>query len=182
LIGLVAFVAIWVVFLFNTSDSDKASEASHFVGAKISNVNVLDGGGQSMTLYSALESPDAPYTLISMWATWCAPCIEELPLLEAREQYFKNNGVALMLMNYDIGTQDVPTRKKVTDWLNENRINLATNFDPAEGLLESLSVYALPYNVLLSKDGEILYVKNGLFEEDKIMAAIRNHGEMAKEN
>lgn len=50
---------------------------SSFAGETIPEVTVVNPGGEELTL-SELEEP----VLLNLWATWCAPCVVEMPLLD----------------------------------------------------------------------------------------------------
>lgn len=44
---------------------------------------------------------DTQTVVINFWATWCKPCVEELPYFESLNQKYKNEGVKLMLVSLD---------------------------------------------------------------------------------
>src|SRR5690606_36068389 len=44
---------------------------------------------------------DTQTVVINFWATWCKPCVEELPHFESLNQKYKNEGVKLMLVSLD---------------------------------------------------------------------------------
>ncbi|WP_296317326.1 TlpA disulfide reductase family protein [Winogradskyella sp. UBA3174] len=39
--------------------------------------------------------------VVNFWATWCAPCVKELPYFEAVNEYYKNDGVEVLLVSLD---------------------------------------------------------------------------------
>ena len=44
---------------------------------------------------------DTQTVVINFWATWCKPCVEELPYFESLNQKYKNKGVKLILVSLD---------------------------------------------------------------------------------
>ncbi len=53
-------------------------------------------------LQKVLQAPNDKVLIVNFWATWCAPCIKELPLLE--KLHAENSGVEILLvsMDYDL--------------------------------------------------------------------------------
>ncbi len=43
-----------------------------------------------------------PVKVVNFWATWCAPCVKEMPLFEKLNQQDKNSKVILVSMDYDL--------------------------------------------------------------------------------
>ena len=71
------------------SEPNKASSAF--------NLEVYDFEGLETYLY---RSDEKTY-VINFWATWCAPCIKELPHFEALHANYKENGVEVILVSLD---------------------------------------------------------------------------------
>ena len=62
--------------------------------------------------------------LVNFWATWCAPCIKEMPSLDRLKSKFEKNFDVIAI------SLDRDGKKKVTDFFNENKIiNLEKFFD-----------------------------------------------------
>ena len=95
---------------------------------------------------------DGKVILLNFWATWCPPCLKEIPgFIELQEQYgdqgFQVIGIA------------VDNEKAVRDYVNEVKINypvIAAEFEA----IELSSRYgnrmgALPYSVIINRESEI---------------------------
>ena len=123
-------------------------------------VAALDGG--------TLRLPDA-YSgrpvLINLWASWCGPCIEEMPELDryAREQ--GTNGVQVLGIALD-------DRDAVEDFLQRIPVAYAIALDtpgPADaGVKLGNPRGVLPYTALVSADGRLLKQKIGPFQHGEI--------------
>ena len=58
--------------------------------------------------------------MINFWATWCAPCVKELPYFEKVNKEFKNKNVEVILLSLDFPSQ---IETKLIPYLKRNKIN-----------------------------------------------------------
>lgn len=65
-----------------------------------------------------LQDPSDKVLVVNFWATWCAPCIKELPLLEKLHQENSNARVLLVSMDYDLD----PDIEKVVRFQNRKKL------------------------------------------------------------
>lgn len=85
--------------------------------------------------------------LVNLWATWCAPCITELPQLASLPD---KQGVAVLAVS-----QDMAPAKDVTAFLAKRKLEaLPLALDPENGLGFAYATGVLPTTVLYSADGE----------------------------
>ena len=52
-------------------------------------------------LLAAVNRPGAKATLVNVWATWCAPCVKEMPELLRLEREYRDKGLRVMLVSAD---------------------------------------------------------------------------------
>lgn len=64
-------------------------------------------------------SSDSVY-VINFWATWCKPCVEELPAFEKLNETYKNQKVKVLLVSLDFKSQ---YDKKVVPFVKKNKLN-----------------------------------------------------------
>lgn len=95
--------------------------------------------------------------VFSFWATWCAPCIQEL---EAISEVYEDWKTELNIEIIAVSTDDSRTQKRVKPLVNgkgwEYKILLDTNQD----LKRKLSIANIPYLVVV-KNEKIVFIQNG---------------------
>ena len=96
-----------------------------------------------------LEDFKGNLILLNFWATWCAPCKEEMPSLDL----LKNNSYLdnLKIFPINVGQEN---EEKAIDFFNDLKIkNLDTYFDSSITLAKKFSLRGIPTTILLNKDG-----------------------------
>jgi len=99
--------------------------------------------------------------LVNFWATWCAPCIKEMPSLDRLES--KING------DFDVIAISVDRDgvEKVTDFFDENKIsNLEKFFDIKNSLAKEMNLYGVPTSFFVNKEGDLIGYYQGDMEWD----------------
>jgi thiol-disulfide isomerase/thioredoxin len=78
-----------------------------------------------------IHASESPLTIINLWATWCAPCLEEIPYFEQLRDKYDMKNVRIILLSLD-RPKDVETRvKPCMDQLRiENEVWVLTEKDP----------------------------------------------------
>ena len=126
----------------------------------------LDGRAQAFAQW------DGRVVLLNFWASWCAPCIEEMPLLDRYQQRHAARGLQVVGIASD-GAE--PTR----EFLAERPVQYPILVDDPE--LGDLSRElgnrhgVLPYSVLVGRDGRILARHAGNFSEESLERWVAPH-------
>jgi thiol-disulfide isomerase/thioredoxin len=85
--------------------------------------------------------------LVNLWATWCAPCIAEMPTLDALAA--RDKGLQVLAVS-----QDLDGRDKVEAFFAERRFaELEPYLDPEMALMSELKVDTLPTTILYDAEG-----------------------------
>ncbi|MEP4476003.1 MAG: TlpA disulfide reductase family protein, partial [Lentilitoribacter sp.] len=100
-------------------------------------------------------------TLVNLWATWCAPCREEMPALSELQTAKQGADFEVVTINIDRGD-----RNKPEGFLNEIGVdNLPLYQDSTMGVFNALKkeglAFGLPVTMLLDENGYILASMNG---------------------
>lgn len=95
--------------------------------------------------------------VISYWATWCAPCIKEMPSIKRAEEILEDYGYSFLLVSDE-------TISKISNFKNE--MNFDLNFLKSSKSFETLGVYAMPTSYIFNENGEIVETIVGVVEWD----------------
>ncbi|SLN21280.1 Thiol:disulfide interchange protein TlpA [Roseovarius litorisediminis] len=89
------------------------------------------------------------YTVLNFWATWCAPCRAEMPMLSDLQT--RMGGENFQVITIATGRNPAPAMKKFFDEIGVS--NLPLHRDPQSALAREMGVFGLPITVLLDKNG-----------------------------
>ncbi|KAF0161671.1 MAG: deoxyguanosinetriphosphate triphosphohydrolase [Ignavibacteria bacterium] len=94
---------------------------------------------------------------ISFWALWCQPCRAELKVLQNIFEEFEKKDVYFVGINIDTPR----SLAKVKAFCSSQKITFPILLDPNSQLLNALNGQALPYSLLVDKDGKIVKIRTG---------------------
>jgi len=96
-----------------------------------------------------LHSFIGKFVILNLWATWCAPCIKELPALDRLEQILGGPDFEVIALNLDRGgLLDVNPF-----WTRTGLSNLDIYLDPTMSAGQTLSARGLPTTLLVNRNG-----------------------------
>ena len=95
--------------------------------------------------------------VVSYWATWCAPCIKEMPGIKRAEEILEEHGYTFLLVSDE-------TVSKISEFKNE--WNFDFNFLKSSKSFETLGVYAMPISYIFDENGQIIETIVGAIEWD----------------
>ena len=128
---------------------------------------VTDEDGMPFTLNSLRGRP----LLINFWASWCTPCIAEMPSLQMAAEQLHHDGIDVVLISLDRGGVN-----KALPVLRANGVTTPRlGFDPKASLSREMGVTGLPTSFLLSADQQrcAIYVGPHEWHEDQMQSEIR---------
>ena len=133
-------------------------------------IEVQTLGGTKVPIAS-LHQTGKP-TIVSFWATWCKPCINELnSLAERYDELQEELGVTLVAVSID----DSRTSPKVGPFVAGQGWDYTVVLDPNSDLRRAMGVNNVPHTFLLNGAGEIVWQVNKYVpgEEEVLIAEIR---------
>ena len=93
--------------------------------------------------------------MINFWASWCAPCRQEMPLLDELYNQYQPMGFTILGVN----VEEDPTQAK--QMLKDNPVNFPVLFDDKSAVSKLYDVVAMPSTVLVDRDGNVRYLHRG---------------------
>jgi|KBSMisStandDraft_5_1062788.scaffolds.fasta_scaffold164254_2 cytochrome c biogenesis protein CcmG, thiol:disulfide interchange protein DsbE len=88
--------------------------------------------------------------LLNFWATWCAPCIEELPSLDQFQRQFANSGIVVLGVSAD------KDEKAYRRFLSRVNVSFLTARDPENKISADYGTFKYPESYLINRDGKVV--------------------------
>ena len=98
--------------------------------------------------------------LLNIWATWCAPCREEMPELQALHERFADRGLRVLGVSIDASGSEDPIRY----FLDDFGVSFTVLHDPAETVSQKFRTRGVPETFLIDTHGRIAHRWIGRFE------------------
>ena len=142
-------ILIILIFLVSNSYANEAKEIKNLIInkelKKYDPITLIDDKGKLIDL----SEYKGNLILLNFWATWCAPCKEEMPSLDKLQINKKLNNLRIFPVN--VGRDNL---EKSINFYNELRIkNLKVFFDTDITLAKKFGLRGIPTSILLNKDG-----------------------------
>ena len=93
--------------------------------------------------------------MINFWASWCAPCRKEMPLLEVLYKKYSDLGFVLLAVN----VEEDPS--KAEDLLRDIPVTFPVLYDNSNKVSKLYKVIAMPSTVIIDRDGKLRYLHRG---------------------
>ncbi|MBM4307812.1 MAG: TlpA family protein disulfide reductase [Deltaproteobacteria bacterium] len=109
--------------------------------------NLEDLGGKKVSL----KQYKGQVVFLNFWATWCGPCKEEMPSMEALYQKFKEGGFAFLAISVDYEEKRI-----VKEFIQKHRYTFPVLIDPKCVTLDLYGVKGIPTTILIDKKGKMI--------------------------
>ncbi len=108
-------------------------------------------------------------TVLNLWASWCTPCREELPLVQELAEVAGNRVRVLGVISQD----GVP---QASSFAVDSDVTMPGAFDRDGEVSAALGLRSLPHTVFLAADGSVAFVKQGpVTSVDELRALVAEH-------
>ncbi|HVF75866.1 MAG TPA: TlpA disulfide reductase family protein [Acidimicrobiales bacterium] len=148
-LGVVAVAALLLV-----GRSDGASDPSPLVAPAFSVEDVRNPA-------ATVALPAGRPSVVNFFATWCAPCREELPILQRASA---RHGSQVAFVGIDVAD----SRTKATDLLDELGIGFPAGYDPHRKVADAYRLTGMPTTVFVAADGRVAGTVRGPLTAKKL--------------
>lgn len=104
----------------------------------------------SQGLGVSLDDYRGKMVLLNFWATWCPPCVQEIPSLNATYDIFREDGLVVLGISVD---EDAD---QYSEFLEDFRVTFPTARDPERQVSRRYGTLKYPESYLISRDGKVL--------------------------
>lgn len=95
--------------------------------------------------------------LLNLWATWCTPCLKELPTLDKLDEKYAADGLAVITLSIDTFSF-----KQLRAFIDKHQLELPYLAQDRSGVFRrALVTRGLPVTYLIGRDGTMLYRYEG---------------------
>lgn len=136
----------------NSTDGKKAVYPPAPSGVMQADLKNLDG-----TTFK-LQDKKGKVVLVNLWATWCVPCVSEMPHLIEMQEKYKDKGFEIV----GLDTDDEDTKEKIEAFAAKHKLNYQLGWANDQLKSEFMKITrldAIPQSLLINRDGQL----NGVF-------------------
>ena len=127
--------------------------------------------------FAKMFAAPAKLRVVNVWATWCAPCVEEMPILRSIRDTFGSDIAMLGITLDDMVPGDrAETRKRVVSFLDAKQVSYPNAFyiGKSEALADALNIDgAIPITIIYDRKGKELWRRQGSLDQQQAMDKIR---------
>lgn len=114
--------------------------------------------------------------IITFWATWCGPCMKELPILSGIQKRVGAKNLQVVAINFYEG---IKFFKKISSGLSDNPIIFA--FDRHRRAIRKYGVKAIPHMIIVDRNGRV-YAQHIGYDENKLPELIEEINSVLSQN
>jgi peroxiredoxin len=110
-----------------------------------------------------LQEQRGRVVMVNFWATWCAPCRQEMPQLNKLYEKYRASGFVLLGVNVDDDT------RRAADVASKLGLKFPVLLDTDKTVSRIYDLSTMPSTVLIDRDGRVRYVHRGYLVGDEAM-------------
>jgi len=161
--GLLAALAILAGALMLVRDRSAAAPAGPArAGAAIADFTLTDLFGTQVRLGDFAGRP----VLINAWATWCPPCMAEMPALH--DFYLDHQAEGFVLLAVNGGEEP----SLVQSFIQQTGFTFPVLLDPGAEQLSELGIRSFPTSILVGRDGTVRKIHTGMLTAGQLETEI----------
>jgi peroxiredoxin len=146
LVVLIVLAAVFIVGLLvmNRSTGNKAVTSGD--RAPEFRLKTLDGGSVN------LADLRGKVVMVHFWATWCPPCVEEIPTLDRLYRSLSGKDLLILAVSEDEGGAGA-----LESFIKQNRLSIPVLLDSGSNVARSYGTYKLPETYIVDRQGVVRY-------------------------
>jgi len=133
------------------SNNSDATSTHEQVQAPDFTLKFLDGAETSLKDYRG------QVVMLNFWATWCAPCRQEMPEMQGLWQKFKDKGFVILAVSEDEGHE-----KRIQGFVKKLKLTFPILLDPQGEVSDQYKLTGLPTTFLIDRHGKLVTTVVGL--------------------
>jgi thiol-disulfide isomerase/thioredoxin len=140
-----------------TTGGEASGGGSRQIGAPAPAIRVKSMSGKAL----ALDDYRGKVVLLDVWASWCGPCKQELPMLDDMAKRLRGDGIEVLAVSVD------QERANVVKFLKARpRWSLTIAHDPKGEIADRLAPDKMPTSYVIDREGIVRYVNSGFEPSD----------------
>jgi cytochrome c biogenesis protein CcmG, thiol:disulfide interchange protein DsbE len=161
LLGAIVLLAAGLVWIVSGTLEPKVTNA----GDTAPDFTITTDSGKTITR----DSFGGKLLLLNFWASWCGPCVEEAPSLEAFARQFQSDGVVVLGVSID------RNEKLYRRFIQRFDVSFPTARDPEANISASYGTFQIPETYLIDRNGKVLekVISNQNWMDPDFVARVR---------
>ncbi|MHB8921358.1 MAG: TlpA disulfide reductase family protein [Halothiobacillus sp.] len=135
----------------------QSTELQPYLGAQNKALTLQDMGGKAVNL----DDYRGKVVLLNFWASWCPPCVHEMPSMARLKTRLQGEPFVILAVNL------AEDKAAIDTFLNAHPVNFPVLQDPSGSAVQTWQVFAYPSTYLIDKKGKIRYALFGGAEWDQ---------------
>jgi len=145
LVSLAVVIALVVVSLLQNNSALAPVKLSPTVtGIPAPDFTFPDLNGR----YTSLFDHKGKVVLLNIWATWCPPCVYEMPSMQMLYKEFKGQSFEILAVSIDTGGKDI-----VAPFMKKHKLTFPALIDPKGTIQNLYGVTGVPESYIIDKQG-----------------------------
>jgi peroxiredoxin len=118
----------------------------------------LDGSGRA----KGIADYRGQVVLINLWATWCGPCVVEMPSIQRLYDRYRDAGLRVV----GVAVDDPGFEERIREFVTEHRLTFEILNDPTGDIEQAYQSVGLPSTFIVGRDGRIRKLQLGAADWD----------------
>jgi len=140
--------------LENTKETEHVTSSESTTSTSRDRASFVTESGQSINT----EDLIGKVVFINFWATWCGPCIAEMPSIQVLYDKFKDNPEVVFLI-----VEIESNQEGAKEFITKQKLNLPIVF-PNSNIPQNWLENSIPTTVILDKNGDLVERKQGMYD------------------